>query len=110
MTDITSEGGSLISSTPATITGFSMVATQTDDQAENIVECWLFDLAQVPESFGSLEPVFGCLVATELTAPAEGSVTVPLGDMPESMITFTNGVVALLEKSGNTATATITTS
>ena len=110
MVDVTAEGSTLISSSPATIAGLSLAATQTDTDPNDMVEVWLYDLAAIPADFKDLEPEWGCFVATELTAPAEGSCVVPIGELPPDMIDFQTGIVLVLNKHDNTGTVTITTS
>ena len=100
----------MVSSSPVTIDSLNLKATQTTDEPEDLVQVWLYDLAEIPEDFDQLDPAFGCFVATELTAPAEGSVTVPMDEVPADMKNFQNGVVILFEKHSNTGTVTITTS
>ena len=108
MTDVTTEGGTLISATPATIASLSLSATKGTDPTESMVYCWLYDLSEVPDDLTRIEPVFGCFIDTLLKSPA--SLEVPLTDLPADQTDFQNGVVLELLKGSNTVTATITTS
>ena len=108
MTDVTTDGATLISATPATIASLSMTATKNTDATESMVYCWLYDLSEIPDDLSKVEPIFGCFIDTLLKSPS--SVDVPVADLPADQVDFQKGVVVNLLTGDNTVKATITTS